>query len=155
MVSPPLLSVPSHPSPPSDLFDMWHAYIHTGRLVAIVLSPWTIYQKKVGCIDRLIRTRHRFGQEDYVGTLACYTSIESEGCVQDDWTIVGGIRFNYKGFKANTLMPVVFAKKVLERHLLHNRGYSCIVAPLHSIRRAIVSLHSQHEWVKFGWRGDD
>ena len=51
-------------------------------------------------------------------------SIKSEGCVQDDWTIAWGIRFNYKGFKAKTLMPVVFAKKVLERHLLHNRGYS-------------------------------
>ncbi len=39
-----------------------------------------------------------------------------------DMTLVGEIRLNCKGFKADSLMPVVFAKKVLQKYLVHNRG---------------------------------
>ncbi len=43
-----------------------------------------------------------------------------EGDALRDATLVGGIRLNNKGFKAESLMPVVFAKKVLEKYLVHN-----------------------------------
>ncbi len=41
---------------------------------------------------------------------------------KESLTLVGGIRFTYKGFKAESLMPDVFTKKVLQKHLYHNRG---------------------------------
>jgi hypothetical protein len=40
-----------------------------------------------------------------------------EGVALKDMTLVGGIRLKYKGFKADSLMPVVFAKKVIEKYL--------------------------------------
>jgi hypothetical protein len=45
-----------------------------------------------------------------------------EGVALKDMTLVGGIRLNYKGFKAESLMPVVFTKEVLQKYLVYNRG---------------------------------
>jgi hypothetical protein len=57
-------------------------------------------------------TRHlKVGQEECVGVYACHTSIKSEGAALKDMRLVGGIGLNCKGFKADSLMPVVFAKK--------------------------------------------
>ncbi len=49
-------------------------------------------------------------------------SIKLERFALKDTTLVGGIRLNNKGFKAKSLMPIIFAKKVLEKYLVHNRG---------------------------------
>jgi hypothetical protein len=68
-------------------------------------------------------TRHlKVGQEECVKVYACRISIKSVGAALKDMTLVGGIRLNCKGFKANSLMPVIFAKKVLQKYLVHNRG---------------------------------
>jgi hypothetical protein len=37
-------------------------------------------------------------------------------------TLVGGIRLSNKGFKAESLMPEVFTKKVLQKHLSQYRS---------------------------------
>ncbi len=49
-------------------------------------------------------------------------SINSEGVALKDMTLIGGIRFNEKGLKAESLMPDVFTKNVLQKHLFHDRG---------------------------------
>ena len=68
-------------------------------------------------------THHlKVGQEDRVGIKACHISIKLEGVALKDMILIGGIRLNYKGFKADSLMPVVLAKKVLQTYLVHNRS---------------------------------
>ncbi len=64
----------------------------------------------------------KVGQEDCVGTWTCHISINLEGVALKDMTLIGGIRLNYKGFKAESLMPVVFTKKVLKKYLVYKRG---------------------------------
>ena len=46
----------------------------------------------------------------------CQFSIKSEGVALKDWLLVGGIKLSYKGFKTDSLMSDVFAKKKLEKY---------------------------------------
>ena len=56
------------------------------------------------------------GQEEHVGTYWCQFSIKSEGVALKDWLLGGGIKLSYKGFKTDSLMSDVFAKKKLEKY---------------------------------------
>ena len=84
----------------------------------------TWMDKLLSLIFRLGMHHLLVGQEGYVQSYTCHISIWLEGCVQDVKTHIGGLRFNYKGFKANLLVHIVLTKKVLEKGLAHHRGYT-------------------------------
>jgi hypothetical protein len=55
-----------------------------------------------------------------------YTNQLGRGCFKSHDTRWGGIRLNYKGFKAESLMSVVFTKIVLQKYLVYNIGVNLV-----------------------------